>query len=292
MEMSSPMESEKCVVCSSQLVDGLAKWHKVCQACGYEKSSLSPAINTDEVHERVDEVSRESGLGVLRRHNFLLLLNHLKRLRSREGATLLDVGAAHGWFLDVAGRYYVVQGIEPDRTVFEAARRNGKPIRLGYFPDVLEENEKFDIIVFNDVIEHIPDIRRILGACYAHLNQDGLLLLNLPNSKGFFYIVAKLFMRGGLTSPFERLWQKDMPSPHVHYFHPGNLSELVSSHGFEEVDRGILPSLVREGLYTRISYVGGYGTFIRLAIYMAVLLVLPFLRYMPNDIAFCIYEKR
>lgn len=89
----------------------------------------------------------------------------------------------------------------------------GLPVRPGYFPDALTPDESFDAIVFNDVIEHIPDIASALDACNARLSENGLLVLNLPNSRGFFYRLSKIFARLGWRNPFNRLWQKDLPSP-------------------------------------------------------------------------------
>lgn len=63
-----------------------------------------------------------------------------------------------------------------------AARR--VPVRAGYFPDTLQQNEAFDVIVVNDVIDHIPKIGDALSACVARLNPEGLLVLNLPTSMG------------------------------------------------------------------------------------------------------------
>ncbi len=46
--------------------------------------------------------------------------------------------------------------------------RKGLPARKGYFPDALDKKEKFDVIVFNDVIEHIPNIEGALASCFQH----------------------------------------------------------------------------------------------------------------------------
>lgn len=286
------MNDMKCLVCGEDLRAGLASWHRVCQRCGYEQSKFKPAINAIEVHQYIDEGARENGLKALRKSNFESLSLKLKQLLPSKKARLLDVGAAHGWFLDAAAGDFDVLGIEPDEVVFAVSNSRGKPIRLGYFPEALLPGECFDVITFNDVIEHMPDIRKILDACHEHLNQSGLLLLNLPSSRGTFYRAAKLLHRFGIRGLFERLWQKDMPSPHVHYFHLRNLNRLVSQHGFTEVCRGTLPSLRLSGLFTRISYAGKQNIIARSVLYCLVVMALPLLKYLPADIVYSIYVRK
>jgi GT2 family glycosyltransferase/SAM-dependent methyltransferase len=42
------------------------------------------------------------------------------------------------------------------------------------------EDDRFDIIVSNDVFEHVPDIDRALGECARVLRSDGMLLFSIP----------------------------------------------------------------------------------------------------------------
>jgi len=185
-----------------------------------------------------------------------------------------------------------VLGIEPDAVVGSRAAVRGLPVRAGFFPDVLDAGERFDAIVFNDVIEHIPDIRSALDACRQHLNEDGILILNLPNSRGFFYRLSKLIARLGWRMPFERLWQKEMPSPHVHYFSTDNLPRLVAPRGFELVDCAELPSLRAKGLRERLSYAGNVPALSLWLQYALILCVIPVLRVFPSDIIVCIFRKK
>lgn len=183
-------------------------------------------------------------------------------------------------------------GIEPDAAVGARAAARGLPVRAGFFPDVLEEGERFDAIVFNDVIEHIPDIRSALGALRQHLNDEGILILNLPSSRGFFYRFSKCVARLGWRMPFERLWQKDMPSPHVHYFSPANLARLVAGQGFELVDCAELSALRVRGLRERLNYAGKVSPVSLWLQYAAIMCAIPVLRVFPSDIIVCIFRKK
>lgn len=280
-----------CIVCGATQVAGLAQWHQTCPGCRYESAMLTGAINGQN-GLAPDEAERERGLKALRQENFEVIVRYAMR-HARPGARrLLDVGSAHGWFLEIARKQFEVLGIEPDEAVGKRAAARGLPVRTGYFPDALADGERFDIIVFNDVIEHIPDIHSALASCHERLDEGGILILNIPSSRGFFYRLSKLLARVGWRAPFERLWQKDLPSPHVHYFNPGNLRQLVAGQGFELADATELPALRAQGLLERMRCTGDTGPVMLYAQYLAILCLIPVLRMFPSDIIVGVFRKK
>lgn len=280
-----------CIVCGNTKVAGLAGWHATCPACNYESAALSVVINA-HTGPAVDEAEREAGLKALRLENFRTIVAWARQHVSVSRPRLLDVGSAHGWFLETAREQFDVLGVEPDAVVGARAAARGLPVRSGYFPDVLREGERFDVIVFNDVIEHIPDIRSALAACHARLHDGGILILNLPNSRGFFYRLSKLIARLGWRGPFERLWQKDLPSPHVHYFNPRNLQQLVVGQGFELAEAAELPALRAKGLLERLRCAGNVPTVSLYFQYVAIMCAIPVLRMFPSDIIVGVFKKK
>ena len=283
----------RCVVCKDSMGQKLSAWHFVCASCGYESAALESSINQIETHAVMDEGRREDALRALRALNFESLLNAVDGVRVTRGR-LLDVGCAHGWFLDAAfKRGYQVQGIEPDEHIFNERQANALPARLGYFPQVLNKSEKFDFIVFNDVLEHIPNVSDALTACAEHLTPNGLLILNLPDSSGIFYRLSKLLMRCDIPGFFKRMWQVGLPSPHVHYFNESNLSRLLESHGFTVAKTGHLETLHWSGLYSRISYANrSRFQIMSMLIFAVVAAVLPLLKILPGDILYVIATRR
>lgn len=285
------MPGETCPICTSLLKKGRESWHWVCPGCAYEKADLAPAINEHQAHEQIDEQFREVSLRALRIENFNTLLNRMNRSGIQSG-NLLDVGCAHGWFLEAAGKGFQAQGIEPDLHVYEATRSRGLAIRQGFFPASLSRDEQFDVIVFNDVFEHIPDANAVLADCRRHLLPHGALVLNLPNSSGIFYRLSCWLSRLGIGGFFDRLWQKGLPSPHLHYFNAKNLSQLLAQNDFEVKSTGRLSALRLKGLYTRISYAGKSSLPIRLLTCGLIAAALPFLRLLPGDIMYVIATRK
>jgi SAM-dependent methyltransferase len=281
------MHKEYCSVCQNELSVFCVPWSLHCTHCGYEKSNLLPQINSQCAHELINEDSREIGLKKLRSHNFYKIMETINSLKPN-GGRLLEVGCAHGWFLEIARNHFEVFGLEPDNNFYIAACQRNLPVRMGYFPDAIKESEKFDVIVFNDVIEHIKDINKIILFCHQCLNKTGLLVLNLPSSNGLFYKLSKMLGRVGIMSLFERLWQKDLPSPHLHYFNPHNLTCLLRKNKFEIRKQGSLASIALSGLYTRISYTGNLNIMVRLFIYMTVAMFIPIMKLLPKDIMYIV----
>jgi SAM-dependent methyltransferase len=280
-----------CVVCGTVTHVGLFPWHLICPSCGYESASLTPSINERQAHALVNERDREIALKALRQDNFRAIVASASALAAPGAARLLDVGSAHGWFLEEASARFKVLGIEPDSAIGDKAAARGLPVRNGYFPDALRCNERFDVIVFNDVIEHIPTIEAALMACHEHLGVGGVLMLNLPSSRGFFYRLSKLFAKIGWHGPFDRMWQKDLPSPHVHYFNQANLRRLVSRYGFEFVQGFALPSLRANGLMERLRFVGNINKPMLYAQYLTLMCAIPVLRMFHSDIMVCAFRK-
>jgi SAM-dependent methyltransferase len=182
-------------------------------------------------------------------------------------------------------------GLEPDKKICAAARASGLPVVEGRFPSALGAAERFDVIVFNDVFEHLPDSRAILRSVRDHLTPNGLVVINAPNRSGAIYQIAKLLARAGVRWLFERMWQLGLPSPHLQYFSRDGLVRLVCSAGFavERIER--LPAVRLRGLLARVRYTKDSGVAMSGIIFALGVLVLPLLRLLPSD-AVVVYGRR
>jgi SAM-dependent methyltransferase len=249
-----------------------------------------PAAAAGESACALHEDRREAALAPLRARNFAIVLDRLAACGGH--GRLLEIGCAHGWFLDAArGRGYTVTGIEPDAAVAAQAVQRGHEVVHGLFPDVLAPDARFDVVVFNDVFEHLPDPRAALRATARALCAGGLLAINLPDSRGAFYRLAETLRRVGWRAPHDRLWQLGFPSPHLSYFHPDALTRLASGVGFAEVERRALPSIEQQGLWQRLRYDPRASRLSAAVMWLAVTLALPIVRRLPSDISLTIFRR-
>jgi hypothetical protein len=67
------------------------------------------------------------------------------------------------------------------------------------------------------------------------LADDGILIINLPMSTGFFYKIATRMHKLGSDGSLTRMWQFNFHSPHMNYFNEHNMKLLLNRHGFEAV---------------------------------------------------------
>jgi SAM-dependent methyltransferase len=280
-----------CDLCGDDLTAHRREWIRRCRGCGALRSTLTVDIPDAAQASALDETLREAGLDAVRRINNGRLMDALLPLVPAAGR-LLDVGCGPGFLLETASaRGLAAEGLEPDANVVSAARGRGATVRHGYFPDALDKQERFDVIVFNDVLEHIPALDAAIAASAAHLARGGVLLVNAPDRRGLFFRAANLADRLGLAGAYSRLWQRGLPSPHIWYMTPEALDIAARRHGLECVARLRLETVVLTGLWSRIRYVKGQPLLLSLAAMAFAVLTLPLARLLPADASASLFRK-
>ncbi|MDR1863583.1 MAG: class I SAM-dependent methyltransferase [Treponema sp.] len=189
--------------------------------------------------------------------NFNRIFQMLKTKFS-ECKTILDVGSSRGTFLKLAKTHdFPATGLEPDAHLAEQCRSAGLEVITGFFPAADELNGKtngktFDVVIFNNSFEHIPDLNSILTGIKKYLNPNGVTIVHLPCSSGLMFQAAFFLYKKGMSAPFDRLWQKGFASPHLHYFNPANLKILFEKYGFIQKESKRFSFFVIKGLWRRI----------------------------------------
>ncbi|MGB5594968.1 MAG: class I SAM-dependent methyltransferase [Crocosphaera sp.] len=266
-------------------------WLLGCVNCGFLRANLQPTIDISMISHPINEQQRAIALGKLRINNFERILDYLEKFIIPKNKRLLDVGCAHGWFLELAAqRGFTVFGLEPDRDMVTLAKSKSDCIWHGFFPEHIPPGKRFDVIIFNDVFEHIPDVKAAMNACYSLLEPNGILIINLPCSQGFFYKLATFLDKMGISKPLERLWQKEFPSPHLSYFAPHQLRQLAQKYHFKEIHCSSLPSLEIQGLWERLLYDQTSSKFLSAIIWLVLVIFIPFLSFFPSDIKLQIFQ--
>ena len=100
------------------------------------------------------------------------------------GSRVLDVGCGSGGFgaFLAAKRGCSVLGIEPSPERAEHARERGLDVRTGLFDaETVAGAGTFDVVLFADVLEHLPNPASALQLAAAHLNPGGAVVASVPN---------------------------------------------------------------------------------------------------------------
>ncbi|QQR69371.1 MAG: class I SAM-dependent methyltransferase [Alphaproteobacteria bacterium] len=254
-------------------------------------SSLPIRIGQPDSDAVAEDIRREA-LGELRRFNFDLTLDHIAKLTPATGKRLLDVGCAHGWFLEAAAkRGHACFGVEPDADVVEPEARRVATIWNGFFPDAVPQGETFDIISWNDSLEHLPNPRMAVQESFARLRSGGLLVVKVPSADGLFFRAAALASVLGVHGPRDRMWQKPFPSPHISYFNRSQLTRMTASAGFVPAASHELQAVSPKALWNRICYDKSISKPAAIASWAASMMLVPLLRIFPSDAMLEIFKK-
>ena len=278
-----------CPVCNNAMVADLVPATFRCPACGFFASNLPVRINSVQ---RIDEDARERALKGIRLSNFQQLLTECADLLP-SGARLLDIGCGHGWFMEAAKAYGITcVGIEPDLEMQRHARSAGHNVIAGLFPDATPDEARFDVITFNDVFEHLPDVNVMAHILPDYLEPGGTVIVNLPVADGLIFRMARLVARFGVKAPLNRMWQAGLPSPHLSYFSCKTLQQLFKAAGFSCVRQGKLQPLSSNGLYDRIRSDRDIGLFKAAALYLLARAAGAVSVVFPSDIQYFVFRLR
>ena len=143
---------------------------------------------------------------------------------SRRGS-LLEIGSAYGFFLDLARRRFdTVAGIEVNREGVEFAREKlGLQATRGEFLEQDLEGRTFDVVCLWDVIEHLRSPHRYLEKIRAHSRPGSLIALTTGDVGSF----NARWRRGK--------WRLIHPPTHLYYFSRRTLQAMLEKHGYEVV---------------------------------------------------------
>lgn len=144
---------------------------------------------------------------------------------------VLEVGCGEGTFVTSLSGVEESWGIEPS-VAAEAARARFTQVFRATFEEVEAELPLayFDVVICNDVIEHMPDHNRFLSAIGKHIAPGGLLIGSIPNVR--FYNNMMQFL-------LEKDWHYTdagiLDRTHVTFFTEKSFRKTLERHGFTVV---------------------------------------------------------
>ncbi len=116
------------------------------------------------------------------------ILNELKKyttLNPNKKIKVLAVGGAYGFIEYNLAKWtkwnIITSDIEKNLITKYPILRKYLDVRVLDTTKLPFENDTFDLVIFNHVIEHIPDYKKALKELYRVLKQDGYFYLATPN---------------------------------------------------------------------------------------------------------------
>lgn len=146
-------------------------------------------------------------------------------------SSVLDIGCSSGNFGAelTARRGCVVDGIEVEPRDAKAAQ---KKLRKVYILDIEKDDlslikERYDVIYFGDVIEHLVKPIETLSRIRPLLKNDGMILFSIPNMA---HISVRLAL---LRGDFEYTQTGLLDKTHIHFYDQHEVERVFNEAGYE-----------------------------------------------------------
>jgi 2-polyprenyl-3-methyl-5-hydroxy-6-metoxy-1,4-benzoquinol methylase len=221
-----------CICCGARrwavIYDGIVG----CGACGYQRISQELTLaDLESIYGHAffsgDKYHDYAADKAILQRNFEVRLRSVLRLCQTRGngparhLDLLEVGAAYGFFLELAKPHFrSARGIDIAREATAAAREAGLDVTTGDLLDAHLEPESFDVIAMWDTIEHLNRPELYCARVLELLRPGGLFVATTGDVSSLLARVQR------------RKWRLYDPPVHVHYFSRRSLGMLLFNLGF------------------------------------------------------------
>jgi len=148
--------------------------------------------------------------------------NDLKELR------FLDVGCSPGAMMDIVSNYYtefkVLDGIEISEEAAFVPKKKGYNVFVGIAEEIKLEQNYYDLIYMQQVIEHLTEPIKVIKNLYNSLRTGGKLVIETP---GLFTWDYKLFKKGS--------WEAYHIPRHLNIWTEEGMYKLLKNSGFNKI---------------------------------------------------------
>ncbi len=235
--MSEAVHGEQCCFCGGDKFACLyhIQDHRIvrCTSCGLVRlypmgSDVERAsLYSERYYESASPT--ECGYGGYGSARDLYLRTARKRIRAIErhskGGRLLDVGCGFGYFLEVAqGSFDECWGVDISGHAAEAVRQKGICCHQGDLAAAQFADRYFDVVVMEDLLEHVSSCGALLSEVRRILRDDGLLAITTPNIRSWLATISR-----------DR-WVSFKIPEHVVYYSPATIGRVLATNGFHTTE--------------------------------------------------------
>ena len=218
---------------------------KECKKCGHyctfpriKNENLSSLYGTFYPRKNIDpqcivkEAKKESRkfAGLFR---WIKGTNNQGQFYAKKDDFFLDIGCGSGISL-IEAEYLGANafGLEADPNVGKISKELNLNIFQGNLEDSPFKDIQFDLIVLNQVIEHIPEPDILLKKLTQKLTKNGVIIISFPNVNSFWRFL------------FKKRWINWHIPYHLHHFKGKNFIRLLDKCGFQLIKKNsITPNI-------------------------------------------------
>ena len=176
--------TKECYICSGK-ISQINEFSFKCIDCNFYFSNLKPGVGQDV-----------SGIEFLRRKNFRKLIKII--LKQKHKPKILELGSGDGFFIDECLKANLsITGSEASSGSLKLlnSKFDIKNLKI-HLPENLKEKtkEQFDVIIFNDVFEHLKKLNEVIKCLEEVLDKKGIIIINIPSSDGITFKISMMLM--------------------------------------------------------------------------------------------------
>jgi len=134
-----------------------------------------------------------------------------------EESSVLDIGCGRGAFLQKLRdeKRCDCYGLELNPSAFKVLQQKNIPSQMQTIEEhAMEHPNKYDVVCFFQVLEHISSVRSFLDAAIACLKPGGTLILAVPNNQPYLF-------------GFNKYDSLNLPPHHMGWWNKASLSKLA-----------------------------------------------------------------
>lgn len=245
----------KCPVCGNKTTSGFfalkGYWVSRCQNCSMV---WDPAYKTEALgqYEKTYYINHNPKGGYANYFEGMTINkktfeDRAKKIENRVGkGKLLDVGCAFGDFLDAAQKlgWKKVDGLEVSSYAVSKSKEKGLNVKKSTLDEWWSKNRNsYDVVTYQDVIEHITNPLSELKMVYKILKPGGTLFIVTPDIGGWWFKILRSY------------WYHFKPGEHVVYFSHSTMRLALEKTGFEKIIiRPTYHILSLEYIFNRLRY--------------------------------------
>ncbi|QKZ15649.1 methyltransferase domain-containing protein [Spirosoma sp. KUDC1026] len=225
------------LTCKDYLVSSQNFTIQQCNKCGFKFTNPRPDASTIGSYYKSDQYVSHNDTGgglinsvyrLVRNYTLRGKVNLINKLTGRVGE-VLDIGCGTGSFLlacQQAG--WNITGVEPDTDARKVAEEKlSMPVEESI--EMVEAKQNFDVISMWHVLEHMPDLNKVVSQLYSLLSNEGTVIIAVPNCASYD------------ADYYKSYWAAyDVPR-HFYHFTPDTITALFKKHGFTLTDQKQMP---------------------------------------------------
>lgn len=217
-----------------------------CSNCGMIYQSPRPVYNQHfidaayaEYYQYADNLQlndlteiRESSVGMFKKE-----IEHISQYDKKKTA-VLDIGSGMGTFLYAAKPVYKeAVGLDVSRQMASFVEKHlGVKVFVEQFENFTYP-KKFSLIHMSHVIEHVPHPNLWLQKAKEMLDDEGILVINVPNKFSLSFRMQHFFVKLGVKKQFSDAWADATRTPD-HLLEPtiGAMKYLLAQNDYEVLE--------------------------------------------------------